>query len=260
MACLVEKIRGDIPLKNTLAISASVRPRPFADSYMPVFKAGEKYGQAFSGLLNVPFYPVTHQEGHLWSALFPLEVKPENFLALHISGGTTELLEVTRHNYNFHIIKIGGSSDLALGQFIDRIGVEMGLPFPSGPHLEELALKSTSPLDIPVSVKGCQVSYSGPLTFAERQLARGCKPQELARGMEIAISKSLLYILKEAMAQTGLRKVLVIGGVASNRFIRNYMSNSFKEGELIFTSPELSRDNAVGVCYYAWFRYYKIYS
>lgn len=260
MACLIKKIKKTVSLKNTLAISASIKPRPLEESYMPVFKVGEKHGQAFSGLLDIPFYSTTHQEGHLWAALYPFEVKPEKFLALHISGGTTELLKVTRHNNNFEIAKIGGSSDLPLGQFIDRIGVKMGLPFPSGPYLEELALKSVHPLDIPVSVKGCQVSYSGPLTFAERQLDKGYKPEELARGIETAISKSLLYILKAAIKQTDLSTVVLIGGVASNRFIKNYMLSSFKDGKLIFTSPELSRDNAVGVSYYGWCRYFKIYS
>jgi len=79
--------------------------------------------------------------------------KAKHFLVVHLSGGTTELLEVRVHNHGFDIDMIGSSLDLHAGQFVDRIGVSLGLPFPSGPHLEELANNELESYDIKYYVK-----------------------------------------------------------------------------------------------------------
>lgn len=249
---LVEKAGNRISLKKSLAVAASTKPRPSANSYMPVFKAGESYAKSFAGLLGIPFFPTTHQEGHLWASLFSLKVKPVHFLALHLSGGTTELLEVYNEDCNLKIIRIGGTSDLPLGQLIDRIGVKMGFPFPCGPFLEKEASKSAAPLEVPVSFDGCWLSFSGPLTHAEKLLAAGGETKDLARGIEISAAKSLLGVINNAVKKTGLNQVVITGGVASNTFIRNYLLDNINKGELIFTDPEYSRDNAVGIAYYGW--------
>lgn len=60
----------------------------------------------------------------------------DQFLTFHLSGGTSELLYVSSKPSGFEVEIIGGTTDLSAGQFVDRIGVAMGLPFPAGPHLE----------------------------------------------------------------------------------------------------------------------------
>lgn len=246
MDSVEEKIHG----KNVVCFSSSIKPRPVEKSYMPVFKVGESFARSFSHMLGVPFYPTTHQEGHIWSALFSLEELPDKFMALHISGGTTELLKVHRDGLEMSIEPMGGSSDLPLGQFIDRIGVKLGLPFPCGPALEKLALRSSNPISIPFSVKGCETSYSGPLSHVERLLDSVKEPADLARGLEICAARSLAAILQQGVKDTGIKVVIIAGGVGSNRFIRQQLEDRNSDIRLIFAPLDLSSDNAVGISYY----------
>ena len=254
MSIVEEKIQG----KNVVCFSASIKPRPLEKSYMPVFKVGESFSRSFSRLIGTPFFPTTHQEGHIWSVLFSLDELPKNFLALHISGGTTELIKVHREGLTMSVEPIGGSSDLPLGQFIDRIGVKLGLPFPCGPYLENLALKSRNPIPVPVSVKGCHTSYSGPLSHVERLLDSIEEPADLARGVEICAASSLAAVLNQGVKDTGIKVVIIAGGVSSNRFIRQQLEDSISDVRLIFASPDLSSDNAVGVSYYGLKKWEKL--
>ncbi len=247
---LMERLSEKVSGKDIVCFSASVKPRPVEKSYMPVFKVGESFAKSFSSTAAVPFFFTTHQEGHLWSALYSLEEQPEVFLALHISGGTTELMKVNKEDLEMKIQLIGGSSDLPLGQFIDRIGVKIGLPFPCGPHLEELGKESKKPVGVPVSVKGCLTSYSGPLSHVERLLDSVENPADLARGVEICAARSLEAILHQAVKETGIKKVVIAGGVSSNKFIRQQLIENISDGLLFFAAPELSSDNAVGVSLY----------
>lgn len=247
---LMERLAEKVSSKEIACFSASVKPRPVEKSYMPVFKVGESFARSFSSTAARPYFPSTHQEGHIWAALYSLEEQPDVFLALHISGGTTELIKVNKAGVEMKIQAIGGSSDLPLGQFIDRIGVKMGLPFPCGPHLEKLGRKSEKPVVVPVSVKGCLTSYSGPLSYGERLLESLENPADLARGVEICAARSLEAILRQAVRETGIKKVIIAGGVSSNRFIRQQLIENVSDSLLLFASPELSCDNAVGISLY----------
>ena len=126
---------------SVAAVAASTAPRDGADSYMPVFLAGASYGRLTAAALGVPFIGTTHQRGHLAAAKAGSELdSAEEYLALHLSGGTTDLLEVRQDA----VRQIGGSLDLHAGQLVDRAGVAMGLSFPAGPALEMLAEKGKS--------------------------------------------------------------------------------------------------------------------
>ena len=117
------------------AVAASTAPRDGTDSYMPVFMAGASFGRLTAAALGVPFVGTTHQRGHLSAAKAGTELEnSEEYLALHLSGGTTDLLEVRGDS----VRQIGGSMDLHAGQLVDRAGVALGCSFPSGPELEKL--------------------------------------------------------------------------------------------------------------------------
>ncbi len=251
-------------------IVASTRPRPVEGSYMPVFKVAESYGRSLAGLQGLPFVDTSHQEGHLaagiWSAGGPRE--PE-FLAVHLSGGTTELLRVVKLDgkpakyekestgcgknvgSGFRINLLGGTADLPAGQLIDRIGVALGLPFPAGPYLEQLAREAVTDTAIPSSVKGYAVSFSGPEAAALRLIERNLPAAEIARAVEKCIADSLWKVISKAVADTGLQSVLIVGGVAANKYLRDSLTKRLGRQtagtELYFAAPELSSDNAVGV-------------
>ena len=230
------------------AVCAATIPRPVSDSYLPVFKVGAAFGETLAKLLGVPFYNTSHQEGHIRAALFNQEI-PELFLVWHLSGGTTELLLARSQEAGFQIEKIGGSSDLQVGQFIDRVGVALGTSFPAGPALEKLAQASDSHKALPVVSQGLTTSFSGPAAAAERLIAAGVEASELARQVFNCVSRSLLKVTLQAVKDFEIKQVLLVGGVASNQLIRSFLGAEGEKEKIqfIFGAKELSSDNAVGV-------------
>ncbi|MGI6097979.1 MAG: O-sialoglycoprotein endopeptidase, partial [Dethiobacteria bacterium] len=229
-------------------VGAAVKPRPLPDSYMPVFKVAETVGRSIAASSGVPFFPFSHQEGHIAAGIWSSALSKNNFFCLHVSGGTTELLQVKINKENQMEIKlIGGTEDLNAGQFIDRIGVEMGFPFPAGIYLEKLAERAKGSISLPVAVKGTKLSFSGPATRATRLLQQGCPQEELARGIEVCIAESLSAIVRAARMEYKFSALLVVGGVAANRFIRRYLEQKINGLRLYFASPRFSGDNAVGI-------------
>ena len=156
------------------AIAVSASPTAREDSYMPVFLAGLKQAESLAAALKVPLYRVDHQSGHIRAALYGNEklLDCDRFLTAHVSGGTTDVLLVEPHrNAAYRIDPIGTSTDLHAGQFVDRVGVALNLPFPAGKHLEALALQAQEKtVKIASTVKGANCSLSGAESAAQRLL------------------------------------------------------------------------------------------
>ena len=109
---MIGKVMQDAPEAQIVAVCASTRPRPVEDSYMPVFRAGESQARAAAAMLRVPFYAASHQEGHVQAALVDSGIDEQKpFLALHLSGGTTEVLLSKAGELTL----LGGSLDLHAG-------------------------------------------------------------------------------------------------------------------------------------------------
>lgn len=246
---MIERVMTDVPEAQICAVSASVRPRPAKESYMPVFRAGESQARAAAALLRVPFYPVSHQEGHVRAAMVDSGIDAgAPFLALHLSGGTTEVLLADAGKLTL----LGGSLDLHAGQLIDRTGVRMGLPFPAGPSLEKLAMQGMAKGLIGVSIKGVSCNMAG----AENKTARWLEREEMPREQIAAevfdfLSRSVERMIEAACEQTHCVQALMAGGVASSSLLRSMLAQrASKRGlrcKLHFARPELSGDNAVGV-------------
>ncbi|MDD3850530.1 MAG: O-sialoglycoprotein endopeptidase [Bacillota bacterium] len=231
------------------AAAASVKPRPVEGSYMPVFTVGENAARVAAAVANIPFFETTHQENHLmaglWSAGGPWS---ERFLTVHLSGGTTELLDTVKEGADFDTRIVGGTTDISAGQFVDRVGVAMGLPFPCGPHLEKLAEGTGDgvlPIEIKCYTKRATVSFSGPETGAKRLLESGKDRAGIALGVFLSIARGLGRIIDAACEKKGLQDVLMVGGVSSNKYIREYLEKSLKYN-LYFPKARYCSDNAVG--------------
>lgn len=243
---LVENLSEVNPI---LAVAAATMPRPVLGSYLPVFKVGASFGATLAHLIGVPFYETSHQEGHLRAGLFSGELPNETFLAWHLSGGTTELLLVKAFLGGFNIEKVGGTSDLQVGQLVDRIGVALGAGFPAGKYLEEMAQQSQSIESLPVVTNDLTISFSGPDSAGQRLLNSGISRSELARRVFNCISRSLIKVTLEAVHRYKVSRVLLAGGVASNELIRTALleEEALSEIKIVFAPKELSGDNAVGV-------------
>lgn len=230
------------------AVCASTRPRPAEESYMPVFRAGEGQARAAAALLRVPFYAVSHQEGHVRAATVDSGIDTgAPFLALHLSGGTTEVLLANAGELKL----LGGSLDLHAGQLVDRTGVRLGLPFPAGPSLEQLAMRAEPKGLIGVSVKGTSCSFAGAESKALRLIEDGLAPEQTAAEIFDFLSRTFLRIIEAACEQTHCKQALLSGGVASSQLLRQMLVKRAKKNgiacRLCFGRPELSGDNAVGV-------------
>lgn len=233
------------------AVAASTRPRPADGSYMPVFTVGAAFGRSLAAIMAVPFHEVSHQEGHVLAGLWSAGVDWRDFYALQASGGTTEILDV-QIAHRPVVRELGGSADLHAGQFIDRVGVALGLPFPAGPQVEALAMRATGEtIEAPVSVRGAKLSFSGPESHFRRVLAAGgTDPAAVARGVERCVAESLYRVLRNIIRQHGVKPVLFVGGVMANRFIRQYLTERLA-GACAFAEARFAGDNAVGAARYA---------
>ncbi len=235
------------------AVSASHWPRRAEGSYMPAFTAGSGYASAVASALGVPLVKVSHQEGHIAACAPDAGLSPgDSFLAVHLSGGTTEVLEVGWEESRMEIRRVASSSDLSAGQMIDRIGVGLGLGFPAGPALERLAGEGDScAFRIPSHFSGASLSFSGPCEAALRGIREGADPAEIARAAFDCVRKGVCKAVEYASMESGLTTVLVAGGVAANARIREGMRERLGRlgMEVLFGSAELSSDNAVGVSY-----------
>ncbi|MCR3922079.1 MAG: O-sialoglycoprotein endopeptidase [Firmicutes bacterium] len=248
---LAEQIKAEVGAVGLQAVAVSSKPRPLPDSYMPVFAVGLSYARTLATFFNVSCVTLSHQEGHLLAGIWSAQVEWENFYALHVSGGTTELLDVKLVD-GMEIIELGGSTDLHAGQFIDRIGVAMGLSFPAGPQLEALATSAGGKIvAVPVAVDGVTMSLSGPESHVQRILATGeADYAAVARGVERCIAESLLRLSNAASKKFGHKPILFMGGVMANHFIRTYLAERI--GILCaFADPRFAGDNAVGAAIYA---------
>lgn len=251
---LLEKVKQSAGRQVVSAVAASTRPRPQHGSYMPVFTAGSSFASAIASMLGVPFFETTHQEGHLEAGFRSCGQEPAlPMLAVHLSGGTSELMRAARRPGGWEIALLGGTQDLSAGQFVDRVGQALGLPFPAGPALEKLAASGIrGEVVIPAPVHQYSLSFSGPATAALRAIEGGARAADVALAALLCIAKGLEKLLRKAVTQENLADVLVVGGVAANRIIRDRLVASL-EGPLgahiHFARPAFSSDNAIGVAY-----------
>jgi len=249
MPLLWSECRAEFQPDSIKAISVSDRPRPRDQSYMPVFKVGEAFGRFLAQTMGLDYFNSSHQEGHIMTGLWSAALDGGLYLVLQISGGTTEIVTAEEQiPGRLSIELVGGTADLNAGQFVDRIGRKLKLPFPAGPHLEKLALRADlDQPNLPLAVKGAMISFSGPASEAERLLERNCRPENLARAVEICIADSLNAAVASAwQEEKNYAGLLVVGGVSANLFIRNSISNYFNGKNVYFAEPHYGGDNAVG--------------
>lgn len=241
--CLCKKtLPGDIS-----AVGVSTRPRSVEGSYMPVFLAGVMQARAVADTLNVPLLEFSHQDGHIMAGLYSAGVDfgDTPFLSVHMSGGTTEVLKTVYNGYNFDCEIVGGTKDISAGQVIDRLGVAAGLKFPCGGELDRMSCLSEKKVKLPISTDGGFFNFSGLETKSVGMLLEN-SVEDVAKGVFTAISETLKRSLEYVVKVTGIKNILIAGGVASNKLIRNNLSNEFGDN-IYFASPELSCDNAVGI-------------
>lgn len=237
----------DIEPSELCAIGVSATPRDEEGSYMPCFLSGVAAATALANATKKPLHTFSHQAGHVmaavWSSTSP-DLLSREFIAFHVSGGTTEMLLVKPNGTRFDIEKLGGTLDLNAGQCIDRVGVMMGLSFPCGPRLEELALKNTEKLPkAKISVDGSRCNLSGVENKAAKMLGEGKSREYVAAYVLDFIGRTLIALAHGATYGKNM-PVLFAGGVMSNSIIKDMIARESFEAR--FSEPRFSSDNAAG--------------
>ncbi len=242
------------------AVCVSEKPRDGEASYMPAFLPGKSFAQVIASSLNVPVFYTTHQRGHIAAGLISNETLQPPFVAIHLSGGTTDFLLIDSQG---NIIPFASSQDIHAGQVVDRIGVRMGLPFPSGKYLETLAAGHVPTGRYAAIVKDDGLWLSGIETQAIRDLENGIESGQVAAEVYDVLSRLVCKTL-EKFQQKGekslIDKVLLFGGVASSMYLRERIqARSCRDKQrysFYFSLPEYASDNAAGVALIARKKYY----
>ncbi len=230
------------------AVGVSTRPRAVEGSYMPCFTVGMTVARALAESHGVPLHEFSHQQGHIAAALYSAGQLPllnEKFLVFHVSGGTTEaLISTPGEDGAPNAVLAASSLDLKAGQAVDRVGGMLGLPFPAGPYLEQLALQWEGKIKVKPTMKGANCSLSGVENRCRAMLDAGHPKEEIARWCLEYIRATLEAMCTALLEETGPLPVVFSGGVMANSIIRKALTARFGA---YFAEPAFSADNAAGV-------------
>lgn len=243
-----------------VAVCASASPCDGEDSYMPVFTVGLGHARTAAALLDVPLYQTTHQRGHIAAGLIGNQPFPQEHIALHLSGGTTDLLHCSQEG----IRTLGSSLDLHAGQLVDRIGVKLGLCFPAGPALEKLALacmdapRAAIPCSMEANDLCCHLSGAETKVLQLLQLGKLNNEQAALEVFDL-LSRTVARMLIAGCNATKMQHALVVGGVASSTLLRSMLRKRLQKVRnpihVVFGDPRYSADNAAGVAAIGMQRY-----
>lgn len=229
-------------------VAASDRPQQTEGSYMPCFLVGAGAARELAAAARLPLRFFTHQQGHVAAALYGagcLDWLDREFLAFHVSGGTTDALLVRPDAEGLPSCETAAHSlDLKAGQLIDRIGVLLGLPFPAGPALEELAKEARGEYAPRPSMQGADCHLSGVENQCRAMLEKGGPPAETALFCLRSVEAALRAMTRALLDRFPGRPFLYAGGVMSNRLIRAALETEFGGR---FAPPAFSADNAAGI-------------
>ncbi|MCU0860265.1 MAG: UGMP family protein, partial [Thermoplasmata archaeon] len=166
---------------------------------------------------------------------------------LYASGGNTQVIAYSGGRYRV----FGETMDVGIGNMIDKFGRDAGLPFPAGPHLERLAKGGTRLVDLPYSVKGMDVAFSGILTAAMQLRKQGVSMEDLCYSIQETCFAMLVEVTERAMAHVEKDEVLLGGGVVQNKRLQEMVRVMAEErGARMFVPPgSLCVDNGAMI---AW--------
>jgi len=177
----------------------------------PCLRVGATVARALASYFNLSLVPVNHAVGHIEVAI--LEAGFSDPLVLLVSGGHTLISAHSKGRWRI----FGETLDITIGQLLDQFGRAAGFASPAGRRIEELAESAKRYINLPYTVKGNDVQFSGLLTAAKKLLSSGESLEDLAYSIQETGFAMLCEVTERALAFTEKRELLVTGGVAANR-------------------------------------------
>lgn len=213
---------------------------------------GVNAAKALAFAQNKPLVPVHHIAGHIYANRLVTEMKFP-LLALVVSGGHTELVYMKEHG---HFEVIGETRDDAAGEAYDKVARTLNMPYPGGPHIDRLAQAGNPTIKLPrawleegsydFSFSGLKSAVINTVHNAE-QRGEVIAPEDLAASFQDSVIEVLVKKTEKAVAEYGVEQLVVAGGVAANKGLRNALEKVFSDNptiELVIPPLALCTDNA----------------
>ncbi|CAL4318390.1 tRNA (adenosine(37)-N6)-threonylcarbamoyltransferase complex transferase subunit TsaD [Buchnera aphidicola] len=223
---------------------------------------GASIGHALSFSWNIPIIPINHMEGHLLSPMLEEKKIEFPFIALLVSGGHTQLIQACKiGSYNL----LGESLDDSVGDAFDKTAKLLGLSYPGGPSLSKMAKYGTpgrfkfprpmiKSLDLNFSFSGLK-TYVSNLISKQKKDFQTCA--DIAYEFESAVIDILVIKCKKALKTTGLKRIVLAGGVSANDSLREKIKQMAIrcKSQVFYVKPELCTDNGAMIAYVGMLRF-----
>ncbi|MBQ9297706.1 MAG: tRNA (adenosine(37)-N6)-threonylcarbamoyltransferase complex transferase subunit TsaD [Clostridia bacterium] len=217
---------------------------------------GVSYAKALSFSTKKPLVGVNHIEGHIAANYITFKELEPPFICLVISGGHTHLIHIKSYT-DFEIL--GRTKDDAVGEAFDKVARVVGLGYPGGPKVDNLAKQGKPNIDLPKAhTEGLNFSFSGIKTAILNMYHKNpdINKADLCASFEKNTAEVLIKNTLEALKQTGLKKVALAGGVSANSYIRNEFYKLEEMGiEVYYPDLKLCTDNAAMIASAGYYSY-----
>ena len=236
---LLKEVLTKINIKEIDLISFSQGP-----GLAPSLIQGMNFAKELSKKYKIPLIGVNHILAHL--LIGHLFTKAKNPVYVFVSGANTQIISLEDKFFRI----FGETLDIGMGNAFDKFGRDIGLGFPSGPKIEQLAKKGKYH-ELPYVVKGMDLSFSGIITKAINDYKKGIKKEDLCFSLQETCFAMLTEVTERALAHTNKNEVLLIGGVGANKRLIEMLNIMCKERKAKFyTVPlEYSGDQATMIAY-----------
>lgn len=256
-----DHVRKLIPLLNELLQQSGVQKNQIdAIAYtrgpglIGALMTGALFGRTLAFALNKPAIGVHHMEGHMLAPLLSKTPPEFPFVALLVSGGHTQLMAA----YGIGQYELLGESiDDAAGEAFDKVAKMMGLPYPGGPNIAKLALSGNPEafeFPRPMLHQGLDFSFSGLKTAVSVQMKKlgdENRDADIAASFQEAIVDTLVKKSVKALKQTGLKRLVIAGGVSANVRLRESLEQKLAKikAHVYYAEPALCTDNGAMIAF-----------
>lgn len=196
-------------------------------------RIGAFVSRTLSAINKIPVIGINHCIAHL--TIGELLTGAKDPVLLYASGANTQVIAYEGGKYRI----FGETLDIGVGNFLDSFARELGLGFPGGPKIYELALKSNKFIELPYSVKGMDVSFGGLLTNLKQKVnSKKFKKEDLCYSVQETVFAMLLEVSERAMAHCNKKELLLGGGVACNKRLQEMADKMCKDRDAECFVPE----------------------
>ena len=211
----------------------------------PALRTAATAARTLAVWLDVPIVGVNHCISHV--EIGRLTEGAKDPVTLYVSGGNTQVIAFDAGRYRV----FGETLDIPVGNCLDVFAREVGVPHPGGPNVERLAREGKRYIPLPYVVKGMDLSFSGLMTEAVRKHRAGADLRDLCYSLQETAFAALVEVTERAVAHTEKKEVMLTGGVAANKRLREMLRLMAREHRARFFVPpmELCADNGAMI---AW--------